>query len=225
VHDQQIAGRWRAVLFDLDGTLIDPRRGILGSLRAALRAVNVVVPSDDVLASHIGPPLPVGMRALGVPEAALDEAVAAYRGEFVSIGAAGATVHAGIPALLDDVAAAGTTLAVATSKPAVIAQVVLEEQHLAGHFDVVAGADLDERNSAKETVIARALEGLGSPPGGSVVMVGDRSHDVLGARSHGIHTAAVTWGFAGPGELDACAPRWRVRGVDELRHVLLSPAP
>lgn len=213
-----------AVLFDLDGTLIDPREGIFGSLRAALRAVGAQVPPDEVLASHIGPPLPAGLAALGVRPELIDEAVAAYRSEFVAIGPAGATVHPGIPELLDELAGEGTALAVATSKPAVIARAVLGEQRLAGHFDVVAGADLDERNSAKDVVVAQALAGLGGPPPAEVVMVGDRSHDVLGARTHGVDTAAVAWGFAGPGELASCRPRWLVADVDELRRILLAPA-
>ena len=157
---------------------------------------------------------------MGLGERA-DEAIAAYRADYVSRGWAMNSVFDGIPDLLTDLRAAGVRLAVATSKAEPTAQRIIEHFGLDHHFEVIAGATLDGVRASKADVVAHALAQL-EPLPERVLMVGDRSHDVEGASAHGIDTVVVEWGygaddFAGPDAAEALA---HVATVAELREVL-----
>lgn len=195
------------VLFDLDGTLSHSEPGILGKLVEALHANDVPVPPVAVLRTVIGPPFAVGLPAIGVPADRLDRVIDHYRREYTDGGGLfDTTCYEGVGEMLDRLAAAGKVLAVATSKPEDSAAMVVEHLGLTDHFAVVAGADTGAGRTDKASVIARALELLGIEPGPRVVMVGDRVHDIDGARHHGIDTIAVAWGYGTPDEHAAAAP-------------------
>ena len=215
----------RFVLLDLDGTLSDSAPGILAALRHAF-AVTGLPPMDPATEREIlGPPfyesLPPLIGADRVPEV-----IAAYRahyGDTTNGGGMFDTVaYPGVEQLLMDLAAAGTTLAVATSKPEAYARPILEHLGLAGYFATIGGDSLDGARNTKALVIAEVLARLGTPPASDVVMVGDRSHDVLGARAHGIDAVAVTWGYAVDGELAAARPRWTCATAPQVAEVLAS---
>lgn len=212
--------RPQLVIFDLDGTLTDSADGVVASFRHALAAVGAEVPDGDLTAQVVGPPMQQTMAALGLGARA-DEAIAAYRADYTQRGWAMNSLYDGIWALLADLRRAGVRLAVATSKSEPTAQRILEHFCIAQHFDVIAGASLDGTRAAKADVLARALEQLDPLPD-RVLMVGDRAHDVAGARAHGIDTVVVEWGygaqdFAGP---DGPVPAHSVATVAELREVL-----
>ncbi len=212
------------VLFDLDGTLIEPRAGITASLAAALTSVGVSPPSPAVLSSHIGDPLLDVLHAYGLDDDATGHALTVYRTHFELHGLTDTTVHPGIVDLLETLGGAGARLGVATAKPWPIARRVLAAVGLLDLLDTVAGPELDEADAAKHQVIARALADLGHPPADRVAMVGDRVHDIAGARHHGIDAIGVLWGFGSLGELTGASALHVLRDAAELRAVLLPTA-
>lgn len=194
------------VLLDLDGTLTDPYDGITRCVLHALAGLGLPAPEEPLLSRVIGPPLQEGFAALGVPAGQLGDAVRLYRERFTTTGLYENRVYNGVPEVLDELRAAGWRLALATSKPEVFAQRVLDHFGLADRFDVVGGATLDGARRHKADVIAHVLDRSGSPSGVGerpAVMVGDRAQDVLGAQAHGLRCVGVAWGYAEPGELKA----------------------
>ncbi|GAA4564012.1 HAD hydrolase-like protein [Planotetraspora kaengkrachanensis] len=187
-------------LFDLDGTLTNPETGIVRSMRHGLSAVGVYDVDHATLRSLIGPPLWDGFARLGVRD--VDAAVAAYRERYADVGMYENEVIPGVPAVLESLVADGWTLAVATSKPAVFAERIVEHFRLGGFFTYVAGATLDGSRRYKADVIRHALDVLGAPPE-ATVMVGDRREDVAGAAECRVRSVAVRWGFGEPGEFTA----------------------
>lgn len=204
----------RIVLFDLDGTVSDSAAGILAALRHAF-AVNGVAPLDAARErALLGPPfhesLPPIVGAERVPAV-----IAAYREHYARTMYETAA-FAGVPAVLEALRTAGRRLAVATSKPEPYAVPIVEHLGLGATFETVGGDELDGSLGTKALVIAKVLQRLGNPPAHDVVMVGDRLHDVLGAREHGIACIAVRWGYATPGELDEARPARIVASPGEL---------
>lgn len=187
--------RPQMVIFDLDGTLTDSADGIVASFRHALAAVGAPVPDGDLAGRVVGPPMHHTLAELGLGER-VDEAIAAYRADYTARGWAMNTVYDGVADLLQDLRAAGVRLAVATSKAEPTAVRILEHFGIADHFEVIAGASLDRSRAAKSEVLAHALARLHPVPE-RVLMVGDRSHDVLGAAEHDIATVVVGWGYGG----------------------------
>ena len=194
----------RLVLFDLDGTLVDSSPGIWASVRAAAVALALPEPTADQLRAMVGPPLQDGFAlVLGVPPADVDRAVAAYPTHYAAGAMLAVTVHEGIRSMLAALRAAGAVLTVATSKPAPFAMRVLEHTGLLPAFADVHGATLDGAVRHKDQVVGAAL--AAHPSGRRPVLVGDRSHDVLGAAAHGLPCIGAGWGPAEDGELDVAA--------------------
>lgn len=210
------------VLLDLDGTLTDSAPGIMSSAAAAFDALGLPTPRD--LRSFVGPPLPVSLRAHGVPPERVTEAVRAYRASFSAGNMWDNRVYDGIPEQLRLLRAAGCTLAVATSKPEIYARPICERFGLTALVDGVYGAPLDDVPSTKATVIAHALADLAVrglvPDAARTLMVGDRHHDVDGAREHGIDCLGVGWGYAVASELDDAVGV--VARVDDLAAAVLA---
>ena len=192
----------RLVLFDLDGTLVDSSPGIFSSVRYAARALGLPAPTAEQLRAMVGPPLQDGFAlALAVAVADVPRAVAAYREHYAAGALLDVTVHDGIPDLLAKLRWEGAVLAVATSKPEPFAVRVLEHTGLLGAFASVHGATMDGAVRHKDQVVAAAL--AAHPDGRDPVLVGDRSHDVLGAAAHGLPCIGAGWGPAEDGELAA----------------------
>lgn len=191
----------QVVLFDLDGTLSDSAPGILAALRHAL-AVNGVPPLDALTEQAIlGPPFHESLPPLiGGPDR-LPAVIAAYREHYGAGGMFATEAYAGVVDVLAALRSRGTRLAVATSKPESYAVPIVEHLGLAGYFETVGGDELDGSLATKALVIDKVLGRLGRPAPAAVLMVGDRSHDVLGAREHGIACIGAGWGYGLPGEL------------------------
>lgn len=193
-----------AVLLDLDGTLIDSGDGVVDSLCAGFRGAGLVPPDDAVLRSFIGPPIHDSARRVGVPPELHDEVVAGYQRAFAERGNLMAHVFDGVPQALAGLRAAGARLVVATAKPHTFAVPVLEHLGLAPLLDGVFGAP-DDESETKGQIIARAVASLG--PDVRAVMVGDREHDVEGARENGLPCVGVLWGFGDRAELEGAGAR------------------
>jgi phosphoglycolate phosphatase len=191
-----------ALLFDLDGVLVDSRVAITGCLNHALAEHGLPCRAPEALQRFIGPPLAMAFVELTgeAPESALvSSCVAAYRTRYATASLRDTTV---IPGVAEAVAglARHFRLAVATSKPVAFAEPLLESLGLRHFFTAVAGPDLQPQSEEKAQTIAKALAELGHPE--RAVMVGDRSFDILGARLHSLPSVAVTWGIGSREELE-----------------------
>ena len=211
-----------AVLFDLDGTLSDPKAGITRSIQHALRKRGRPVPHADSLEPLIGPPLEHSFRShFSMTPADARQAVEDYREYFAERGLYENELYPGIPELLAELRRAGLRLALATSKPTVFAERILDHFAIAPHFERVVGSFLDGRRVEKAEVIADALAALPGVARGRALHVGDRRHDVDGARANGIGAVAVGWGYGTREELTQAEPRALVDSVPALRRFLL----
>ena len=194
---------YRYLLFDLDGTLTDSQEGITKSVDHALRTVAGIHTADlSTLTPYIGPPLVDGFMENHRLD--YDTAVRckdAYRSRYEKVGLFENRVYDGIPDALARLQAAGRVLALATSKPEVFARRILTHFELAGYFTVICGATMDGRISQKYEVIDETLRRLGSPPPAETLMIGDRRHDVQGAKAHGLDALGVLFGFGSEEEL------------------------
>jgi phosphoglycolate phosphatase len=188
-----------AVLFDLDGVLVDSRAAIAGCLNHALVTRGHAARPEVELHRYIGPPL-LGAFAELIGEPPDDPEVlalaAAYRERYAVASLTDTLVAPGIPAVLETLAL-GHVLAVATSKPRAFAVPLLQAMGLDRHFAYIAGPELDAHMEPKAATVRAALERVGEP----AAMIGDRSHDVIGARANGIPVIGVTWGIGDAQEL------------------------
>ncbi len=195
---------YQSILFDLDGTLIESGPGILNSLRYTLDRMGFPPLPDETLRKFVGPPLTESMmRFCGMTEEEAAKAIACYRTYYAKSGIYEAELYPGIAELLDALRASGKTLAVATSKPEPYARRILAHFGIAPYFSAVCGASMDEKHVGKAAIIGCALAQLGIPQEQkqSVLMVGDREHDVLGAKENGIACLGVLFGYGSRAEL------------------------
>jgi len=190
--------RLTAVIFDIDGTLLDSAAGIVAGFRHALRSVGFPPPSDAVLRSDLGPPVGPYFTSLGLDDALLERAVAAYRSYYRAEGMHDAAAYPGIADLL--IALRQTLiLGTATAKRTETAEDILDAHGLASYFAAVNGTD--DRRTTKAETIAHTLELLGRPDPSTVMMVGDRHSDIAGGQTCGLFTVGVTWGYGSRAEL------------------------
>lgn len=214
------------VLFDLDGTLTDPREGITKSVQFALAQQGISEPDLKKLEPFIGPPLKDSfMEFYGMTEEQAAQGVADYRKRFAPIGKFENEVYPGIPEMLGNLKRAGIKLAVASSKPETFVWDILKYFKLDGYFDVVTGSELDGTRSRKEEVVEEALHRLeldGQPVSReNCVMVGDRRFDIEGGRQFQLTTVGVTYGYAAKGELEAAGADYIVKNHVQLTKLLL----
>lgn len=192
-----------AILFDLDGTIVDSAPGITSSLAKTFVTLGLPVPSPAELVAFVGPPILDAFRDLyGFTAQQSHEALEIYRVHYLAEGVFDAKVYPGIEEVLAAIHASDVPLSLATSKPEYPAKIVLDHFGLLKYFDVITGASEDEVRSAKADVVAEAVERLDAFGAdlSNPVMVGDRHHDVIGAAAHDIPTLFVRWGYGSPAE-------------------------
>ncbi len=192
--------RFDTILFDLDGTLTDNGEGITNSIAYALRKFGITPPPREELNKLIGPPLRESFVQHFVSEDRGDLAVEYYREYFRPHGIFENHVYDGVRQLLDRLKAEGVTLAIATSKPEIFAKQVAEHFDLARYFTVIAGSLMDGGRTDKAEVIGYCLDLLGRPE--RALMVGDRRHDIIGARRAGLPAVGVAYGYGSREELE-----------------------
>jgi len=205
--------------FDLDGTLTDPALGITNSFVHALKFFGIEIPSYEKLCTFIGPPLVATFqKEFGFDEEKCMEGVKKYREYFAQKGLFENKVYQGIEDVLAQLKAKGKMLVVATSKPEEYSVKILEHFKLAGYFDHICGSNMDETRSKKEEVIAYALEkcGIGSGEKSKVLMIGDREHDIIGAKKNEIKSCGVLYGYGSRKELEAAGADYIIEAVSGL---------
>ena len=188
----------QTLFFDLDGTLTDPKEGITRSIQYSLDKLGAPVPTQDELEWCIGPPLLESM-ALLTDEASAQAGVDYYRERFADVGWSENSPYEGIEQTLTQLQTTGVQLYVATSKPHVFANRILDHFNLRQFFIEVFGAELDGTHSNKVELLAMAKETVGNPE--YACMIGDRQHDIVGGLANGMNTVGVTYGYGGRTEL------------------------
>jgi phosphoglycolate phosphatase len=211
------------LLLDLDGTLTDPRPGIVGCIQHALRGAGLPVPPEADLLGWIGPPLLRSFQGLTGDAALAERCLALYRERFGAVGYRENAVYPAIPAVLTALRAAGHRLLLATSKPLVYAERILEHFGLAQYFTAAYGAGLDGSLADKDQLIAAILERQGLVPG-ACLMVGDRAHDVRGAAANGMACIGVLYGYGSAEELERAGACALVAQPEELPAVVAALA-
>ena len=210
------------ILFDLDGTLTDPREGITRSVQYALAKLGIDEPDLTALEHFIGPPLlQCFMSTYALDEATGWQAVNYYRERFRVTGLCENQVFDGVEALLAALVAQGRTLYVATSKPTVFAEEIARHFGFDRYFKRIYGSELDGTRTNKVELLAHVLESERLAPH-STLMIGDRKHDLIGARRNGLQAVAVGYGFGSREELLGEAPDFHFETLEQMRRAFLS---
>lgn len=214
-------------LFDLDGTLTDPKEGITKSVQHALRAFGIEEPDLSKLEPFIGPPLIDSfMEFYGFDEAEARKAVDVYRERFAPIGVLENNLIPGTQQMLSHAKEKGIHMAVASSKPLCFVRQILEHFDIDQYFEVVIGSELDGSGCAKEEVVEKALARLGVSSMDkekrhlNCAMIGDRKFDIQGAKAHALTGIGVSFGYAAEGELQEAGAEYIVDNMAELEELL-----
>lgn len=218
-------GRFQYLLFDLDGTLTDPKLGITSCVQYALRKFGIDEPDLDKLEPFIGPPLSDSLRDFyGFDEQKAAEAMTYYRERFSTIGIFENEIYPGMEELLAHMKKVGKKLAIASSKPTVFVERILKYFNIEQYFDVIVGSELDGTRSKKEEVVEEALKQLHNKYVTNImqtfVMIGDRKFDINAAKAFGIASVGVAFGYAAPGELEQAGADYIVDTVQQLEELL-----
>lgn len=210
------------LLFDLDGTLTNPRLGIGNSLRYALGQMKIDGYSDEILERFIGPPLQVGFKTLfGLNERNTNLAVEHFRTYFGEKGLYENIPYPGISELLEELHLSGKRIYVVTSKLEKYAHMIIRHFEFDRYIDDLQGAEYTGNHSGKGQLISQLMERNRISADPSVVMIGDTQYDMAGATEQGISSIAVGYGFGTHESLRTCNPDFFVDSVDELSELLL----
>jgi phosphoglycolate phosphatase len=210
------------VLLDLDGTLTDPAPGFVRCVRHALRTLGIAAPTDEHIASHIGPPLDETLAKLLGPESpeVLPEAVRLYREQYSDVGLYENSVYDGVVLALESMVANGQRLYLATSKPYVFAAKILEHFDLTRFFTGVYGCQLDGTHADKRDLLAFLIKQKELAPK-DAVMVGDRFHDIRAAKSTNTKSLGVLWGYGSETELRGANADTIISSPTDLPHAVV----
>ena len=192
--------RLTTILLDLDGTLVDPAAGIIGSCRHALEQLGCPADAADDLRWLIGPPMRESLARLVGSRADPEDALRLYRARYGGGGLTEASLYDGVIEALATLRGRGFRLIVCTSKARVFAERVVEHFGLADQLDGVYGPELDGRFDDKGDLMAHIFAAEALSPG-AACMVGDRKHDILAAARHGVPGIGVLWGYGDEAEL------------------------
>lgn len=210
------------ILIDLDGTLTDPKEGITTSARYGLNKVGHPIPDSENIDWIIGPPLKASLAKLlnvNVNDDLAEQALLGYRERFAVTGLYENHVFDDVASTLEALKNKGYRLFLATAKPEVYARQILQHFELLQYFDYPYGSELTGERTNKGDLIGYILEQEKLEPT-ECLMVGDREHDIFGARRFGIETIAVEYGYGSKQELDEAQPKARIQTFAELLNVI-----
>ena len=210
------------IFFDLDGTLTDSMPGIVKSVQYALKHYGINVEDLNELKPFVGPPLPESFnKYYGFSKEQSTEAITVFREYYTDKGWCDNAPYEGIEFVLQSLIASGKKLYVATSKPESMAKKVLEYFNLDFYFEFIGGAELDESRSKKDEVIQYVLDSCGLKDKEEIVMVGDRSHDIVGAHKCGLEAVGVLFGYGDRDELEEAQAEWITESTMTLGELLV----
>jgi len=210
------------ILFDLDGTLTNPRLGIGNSLKYALRQMQIDGYSDEILDKFIGPPLQHGFKTLfGLNERNTELAVEHFRTYFGDRGMYENEPYQGIQELLEELHLSGKRVYIVTSKLEKFAKIIMQHFGFDKYLDDLQGAEATGEHSGKGQLIAQLMERNRIPASSSVVMIGDTHYDLAGANENNIASIAVAYGFGSLETITSHNPDYIVETVEELSELLL----
>lgn len=213
--------KYKYIFFDLDGTLTDPQEGITNCVRYALSYFGIDETDYSKLMRFIGPPLVYSFSEYyGFDDKKSLEAVEKYRERFSRVGMFENKVYDGIYDALQQLVDSSHVLVLATSKPRVFAEQIMTKYRLRPYFKLICGSELDGTRNDKDAVIEYAIEQLGCPRD-KIIMVGDRKHDILGAKKCGVASCGVRFGYAEEGELEAAGADFIAATIEEMIDVLM----
>lgn len=209
------------ILFDLDGTLTDPKEGITKSFQYALKHMGIIEENLDNLEKVIGPPLKDSfMEFYGMNEREAVEAVAKYRERFEKIGLYENEIFDGVKEMLQHLQEEGFLLAIASSKPTVFVERICEHFEIKQYFHHIVGSFLDGTRVKKEEVVEEAIREFGEKDLEEIIMVGDRKFDIEGAHQMGLKAIGVAFGYGGRKELEEAGADYIADTVEELEKLL-----
>lgn len=215
-------GGYGTILFDLDGTLTDPKEGITKSVAYALAHFGIEVDNLDSLNKFIGPSLAYSFKEYyGLDGEDNATAIQKYREIFADTGIYQNELYTGMYTLLGRLVAAGKTLLVATAKPTVYAKIILEIFDIAQYFTAVVGSELNGHRTDKAEVIAEAMRTAGISSPDNCIMVGDRKYDIIGATQNGMDSVGVLYGYGDYEELLQAQPTHIAADLQQLEDILL----
>ncbi|ACD24990.1 MULTISPECIES: HAD family hydrolase [Clostridium] len=210
------------IFMDLDGTITDPMIGITKSIQYSLKHFGINVEDINTLTKFIGPPLKDTFRLdYGFNEEETVIAMEKFRERFASIGLFENNVYEGMEDFLKLLKDSGKTLMVATSKPKFFAEKILDHFGLAKYFTFIGGSNMDETRSKKSEVIEYVLSENNITDLSSVVMIGDRKHDIMGAKEFEIDSIGVLYGYGNYDELKKADANYIVKDLNELLNILI----
>ncbi len=209
--------KYKYCLFDLDGTLTDPAIGITNSVMYALKKFDIEVKDRTELYPFIGPPLDYSfMTFFGFSKEQADLAIKYYRENFSVTGLFENEVYDGVPEMLSELKNRGVKIALATSKPYEFSIKILKHFDLYQYFDFFGAATMDGKISKKEDVIAKLLEDMGVADRSELLMIGDRYHDIEGAKANNLDSAGVLWGYGSKEELENAGADYILNGPADI---------
>ena len=194
--------KYTDILFDMDGTLNESGPGIIASFKYAMNKLNMPLADDADLNFVIGPPLDFSFKKLNVDKENIKTAISYYRDFFTKEGMYINSVYDGIEDVLKELIQRGYTLHIATSKPDILTKEILIHFDLLKYFNFIAACTMDEKRTTKDEVIAYALENLSHIDKSNILMIGDRYHDIEGAKINGIDSMGVLYGYGDRAELE-----------------------
>ncbi|MFV5508886.1 MULTISPECIES: HAD-IA family hydrolase [unclassified Acinetobacter] len=206
------------ILIDLDGTLTDPKVGITTSARYGLEKIGHPISDEINIDWIIGPPLKASLAKILNVEAdhvLAEQALMAYRERFAVKGLYENHVFEGVAETLAELKRRGYRLFVATAKPTVYAKQILEHFDLAQYFTEIYGSELNGERTNKAELIQYILAQQ-QLQADQCMMVGDREHDIFGARQNGMETIAVNYGYGSQQELALAQPKYQIDCFNQL---------
>ena len=209
------------IFFDMDGTLVDSKPGIINSVVSALRDFGIQA-APEKLTKVVGPPLRYSfMTFFGFTEENVDQVIKVYRSYYSATGVFENSLYPGVVAMLEELDRAGKEIILATSKEEDYARQILNNYHMTQLFSFVGGADLASGRLSKAEVLRHICTAHKVTDMEPCVMVGDREHDVHGAHELGMQCAAVLYGYGSEQELRQAGAEYVLPSVSELKRWLL----
>lgn len=209
------------VLFDLDGTITDSSKGIINSIRYALKKMGMDELDEQRLRSYVGPSLRHTFETNYFPEAdQATQAIKYYREYYAETGIFENELYDGIISVLEEIKTKGGKIGLATAKPTYFAKIILKHFEIFDYFEVIVGSHLTGSRSDKKEIIFEVLDQFGHPASEKIYMIGDREYDIQGGQHHKIKTIGVEYGYGPEGELKAVGPDFIIDKPEGILSVL-----